>query len=96
MALLDASHLAELGQYRAGRAQRVHQLESMHGAVGGQDPFELGERPLGRDPGEPAGASGCRRPRARVDLEAELARETREPERPQGVIDERARGHHPQ
>ena len=94
--LLDAAQRGQLGQHDGDDAEVLGEQQPLAGALGADDPLELGEDALGGHPGQPGRLPAHLRARVRVELEAELDREARRAQRPQRVVRERGRRDHPQ
>ncbi len=94
--LAHAAQRVELREHDRREAELVHPREAVERRVGDDDPLELREDPLGRDASEARRVGPRRRRGRRVDREAELAREPRDPQGAQRVGGERLGRHHAQ
>src|SRR5947209_385237 len=90
-ALLHATQRRELGKDDSGGPDAVHELQTDGGGGCADDPPQLGEHPLGRDPRQRRRGDACQLKRPRLWVKPQLARQTREAQRPQGVVLERIR-----
>src|SRR5262249_10553424 len=89
--LLDPFELLELGQENGDESGAIHEAETAQRVVRRDEKTQLVVRALRRNPRERLRLRAGELERARIDLEVELARETGQPHRPQGVLPKRFR-----
>ena len=77
-ALLDSTQCVDLRQHSRSSPQRAHQLQALRGAALRDDPSQLDEHPLGRDPAQRIRVGTRARHRLRVRLEVQLDCEAHE------------------